>query len=208
MISISIKGLCVERSERRILDNLSIDLISGTITTVTGPNGVGKSTLLRALAGLLPAVSGTITTNGLSYDATLAESCHYLGHADGLKNALSVTENLDFWAAMLGGGGLLPALALLQVGLPHVADVPVGYLSAGQRRRIALARLLVAHRPIWFLDEPTTALDVASQRQCALMMVAHAAAGGLVLAATHAPLGIDNMRELAMSARPILAEAS
>lgn len=207
MISISIKGLCVERSERRILDNMSFDLSGGTVTTVTGPNGVGKSTLLRALAGLLPTVGGTITAKGLSAEATLAESCHYLGHADGLKNALSVTENLDFWAAMLGGGGVLPALALVQVGLPQVADVSVGYLSAGQRRRIALARLLVAHRPIWLLDEPTTALDAASQRQCALMMSAHAAAGGLVLAATHAPLGIANVRELAMSARPMFAEA-
>ncbi len=207
MISISIKGLCVERSERRVLDDLSFDLSGGSVTMVTGPNGIGKSTLLRALAGLLPLASGTVATSGLGPDATLAESSHYLGHADGLKNALSVDENLSFWAAMLGGGGLSPLAALVEVGLPHVADFPVGYLSAGQRRRVALARLLVAHRPIWLLDEPTTALDAAAQRQCALMIGAHAAAGGLVLAATHAPLGIDNVRELPMSSRPVKAAA-
>ena len=193
-----IKRLRVERSERCILDDLSFELTGGTITTVTGPNGVGKSTLLRALAGLLPLAGGTIATTGLRNEATLAESSHYLGHTDGLKNSLSVAENLEFWASMLGGDGITSAAALTEVGLPHVAEFSVGYLSAGQRRRVALARLLVAYRPIWLLDEPTTALDAAAQGQCAAMIAAHAARGGLVLAATHAPLGLANVRDLAM----------
>ncbi len=206
MISIIIKRLRVERSERRILDDLSFELTGGTITTVTGPNGVGKSTLLRALAGFLPLAGGTITTTGLPDEVTLAESCHYLGHTDGLKNSLSVAENLEFWALMLGGGGIAPAAALAEVGLPHVAEFSVGYLSAGQRRRVALARLLVAHRPIWLLDEPTTALDASAQRQCATMIATHAARGGIVLAATHAPLGLAHVRELAMSPQPTKIE--
>ncbi|MBV1706745.1 MAG: heme ABC exporter ATP-binding protein CcmA [Hyphomicrobiales bacterium] len=206
MISITIQRLRVERSERRILDDLSFELTSGTITTLTGPNGVGKSTLLRALAGLLPLAGGSITASGLRHEATLGESCHYLGHTDGLKNSLSVAENLEFWAAMLGGGGIDPAAALAEVGLQHVAEFSVGYLSAGQRRRVALARLLVAHRPVWLLDEPTTALDASAQRQCAAMIAAHAAGGGIVLAATHAPLGLAQVRELAMSPQPTKTE--
>ena len=166
---------------------------------VTGPNGAGKSTLLRALAGLLPLASGTITCTGLPAGEPLASYTHYLGHRDALKSPLTAQENLAFWAAMLvlpGAGGLSPEAALARLGLPHIAGFPVSYLSAGQKRRVALARLLVAARPLWLLDEPTTALDVVAQACLAEIMQAHLAGGGAVIAATHAPLGLAGAREL------------
>ena len=166
---------------------------------VTGPNGAGKSTLLRALAGLLPLSDGTVTCTGLPGETTLAGHAHYLGHRDALKSALTARENLAFWAAMLalpGAGGLSPQAALARLALPQVADFPVSYLSAGQKRRVALARLLVAHRPVWLLDEPTTALDAASQQVVADMMEEHLAKGGIVIAATHTGLGVAGVREL------------
>ncbi len=168
---------------------------------VTGPNGAGKSTLLRALAGLLPLASGAITCTGLPADEPLASYTHYLGHRDALKSPLTAQENLAFWAAMLvlpGAGGLPPGAALARLGLPHIAGFPVSYLSAGQKRRVALARLLVAHRPLWLLDEPTTALDAASQGLVAGMIRDHLAGGGMVIAATHSALGVE-AQELRLS---------
>jgi heme exporter protein A len=134
-------------------------------------------------------------------------AAHYLGHADALKGSLTVAENLAFWSAMLDGGpetglaGLArptPLQALEQVALTHAHDLPVAYLSAGQRRRAAIGRLIVAPRPVWLLDEPTTALDTASQQRFAGLMGAHLAQGGLIIAATHADLGLANARNLQM----------
>ena len=129
-------------------------------------------------------------------DAPLAERAHYLGHADALKPALTAAENLRFAGSLGGGPGAAPADALVRFGLAHAADLPCGYLSAGQRRRVALARLLVARRPLWLLDEPATALDGASQEVLGAVMSEHLAAGGLIVAATHAPLGIAGGRKL------------
>ena len=118
-----------------------------------------------------------------------------------LKGALTARENLEFWSAALKrGGGLDPLQALAAVNLAHVADLPVGWLSAGQRRRTALARLLVAERPLWLLDEPTTALDAASQARLAQSMAAHRAKGGMIIAATHAPVGLEDAAELRLGA--------
>lgn len=192
-------AVAIDRSERRIVRDVSFHVESGQMLAITGPNGAGKSTLLRALAGLLPISAGNIICTGLPAEAVLPGHAHYLGHRDALKSALTARENLAFWAAMLalpGAGGLAPEAALARLALPQVADFPVSYLSAGQKRRVALARLLVAHRPVWLLDEPTTALDAASQQLVAGMIEAHLAKGGIVIAATHMELGVEGAREL------------
>ncbi len=121
----------------------------------------------------------------------MPEQAHYLGHRDAQKPALSVTENLDFWRDFLGGEVGGTGECLEQVGLSHAVDLPAAYLSAGQRRRLSLARLLAVRRPIWLLDEPTTALDAAGQAMFTGLMRDHLARGGLIVAATHGPLGIE-----------------
>jgi heme exporter protein A len=188
---LSASKLTVERGGRIIFSNLSFALEAGESLIVTGPNGAGKSTLLRALAGLLPLTAGRISLTPASVE-TLAEQIHYVGHADALKGLLTVTENLEFFAAILdaGLGGLSVAQALGAFGLSHAADLPVAYLSAGQKRRVALARLLVVSRPIWLLDEPSTALDAASQAVMSEIMAAHLAQGGMIIAATHARIDL------------------
>ncbi len=190
--------VCVDRGGRRIVEGVDFVLSDGQALILSGPNGAGKSTLLRAIAGLLPLAAGALTLDGESEE--LAAALHYVGHAEGMKPALTVRENLDFWASFLAradaAAGLAPAQALDAFGLAHVLDIPAGYLSAGQKRRIALARLLVAPRPIWLLDEPTTALDVRAQEALAAVMARHRAGGGMVLAATHSPVGLDNAAEL------------
>lgn len=193
-------SLSVERGGRIVFSKLSFTLEAGESLVVTGRNGAGKSTLLRALAGFLPLVKGEISCAPAS-DETLAEQVHYIGHADALKAALTVTENLAFFAAMLasGRGGLCAEAALAEFGLAHVGHLPTAYLSAGQKRRAALAKLLVARRPIWLLDEPTTALDAASQAVMTQIMAAHLAAGGIIVAATHARLDLAG-RELRLGA--------
>jgi heme exporter protein A len=188
-------GITIERGGRRLFSDLSFEAGAGAALIVTGPNGAGKSSLLRAIAGLLRAAAGEIRLEGGDAEQSLGEQAHYLGHADALKGALTAGENLAFWAAMLGADGapaapLSPAAALERVGLVHVMDFPVAALSAGQKRRVALARLLVAYRPLWLLDEPTAALDAAAQARLAEIMRAHLAASGLIVAATHAPLGL------------------
>ncbi|MGH6850553.1 MAG: heme ABC exporter ATP-binding protein CcmA [Methylocella sp.] len=189
-MQLSASRLTVERGGRTVFSNLSFGLDAGGSLTVTGPNGAGKSTLLRALAGLLPLSGGTVSCAPLS-SGPLAENAHYIGHADALKGVLTVTENLAFLAAMLdaGLGGMPVETALAELGLSHAANLPVAYLSAGQKRRAALARLLVARRPVWLLDEPSTALDAASQARLAKIVAAHLAQGGMIVAATHANSG-------------------
>ncbi|MBV9065250.1 MAG: heme ABC exporter ATP-binding protein CcmA [Methylobacteriaceae bacterium] len=194
----------VERGGRRVLEGLSCVIEPGEALIVTGPNGSGKSTLLRALAGLLPLAGGRIAVTGDADDArSVRELAHYVGHADGNKISLTAGENLAFWAAMLGvragrGGALPVAEAVGAFGLQAIAELPVAMLSAGQRRRIALARLLVAARPLWLLDEPMTALDAAAQARLLQHMLMHLDQGGIIVAATHAPLDMRNARHLAL----------
>lgn len=199
-----VDDLSVERGGRRVLDGLSFSLESGEALLVTGRNGVGKSTLLRVIAGLLPRLRGRVEIEGVEGDEASA-LVHYLAHADGLKAPLTARENLEFWAQFLAGDdedrrSLGVDEALERVGLAHVAEAPVAILSAGQKRRVALARLLVAFRPVWLLDEPTSALDRASRERLAQAMVEHRALGGMVVAATHEPLGLEGARELALGA--------
>ena len=187
------ENISLERGGRLLFAGLSFEVSDREALVVVGANGAGKSSLLRAIAGFLPLNSGKLGLEGGDPEASLGEQAHYLGHADSLKGALTAGENLSFWAGVLGGDARRPAwlAALGRLGLPHVADFPVRALSAGQKRRVALARLLVARRPLWLLDEPTTALDAASQALFAGVMQEHLASGGLIVAATHAPLGLD-----------------
>ncbi len=180
---------CV-RGDRKVLAGVNFTAEAGEPLAVTGRNGAGKTTLLRLIAGLLEAAQGRIELTGGAPDLTVAEQAHYLGHRDALKPALSVSENLRFWYAFLGGGDASIASTLDAVGLGGLADLPAGYLSAGQRRRLSIARLLAAPRPIWLLDEPTAALDTAGQQRLAELMQAHLAGGGILIAATHGPLGL------------------
>jgi len=183
-----------------VFSGLDFEASSGEAVAVTGPNGAGKTSLLRLIAGLLTMADGSIDLWGGEAELTLPEQAHYLGHRDALKPALSVMENLCFWRDFLGGAAFdaaeslatesLAAESLAAVGLDHALRLPAAYLSAGQRRRLSIARLLAVRRPIWLLDEPTSALDAAGQRLFAALMGDHLSRGGLIVAATHAPLGL------------------
>ena len=201
-ISLHAHDLALARGGRRLAQGLSFTLKGGEALLVTGPNGAGKSTFLRVLAGLLAQDCGRISLAGAGVEAP-GLAAHYLGHAEALKGALTARENLEFWSAMLkmGDWGLSAGAALDLVAMNHAPDIPVSYLSAGQRRRVAIARLLVAPRPLWLLDEPTTALDAASQMRLASLMKDHLAAGGLIVAATHGDLGLA-ARELRLGGAP------
>jgi heme exporter protein A len=173
-----------------VFSDLDFEASSGEALAVTGPNGAGKTSLLRLIAGLLAMAGGSIDLEGGETELTLPEQAHYLGHRDALKPALSVLENLSFWRDFLGGKAADATESLCAVGLDHAAHLPAAYLSAGQRRRLSIARLLTARRPIWLLDEPTSALDATGQSLFAGLMSDHLARGGLIVAATHAPLGV------------------
>lgn len=192
------EDLSVERGGRRVLDGVSLALKAGEALALTGPNGAGKSTLLRALAGLLPVLSGAVDLEGAGAESSAAEHMHLLGHTDGVKSALTVRENAEFWADFLGGDSASVATALDAVGLAHAADFPASTLSAGQRRRLALARLIVAKRDIWLLDEPATALDSDGLSRLAGLVEIHRAGGGIVIAATHADLAWPKMKRMVL----------
>jgi heme exporter protein A len=198
------RGIRCVRGGREVFSGLDFEAASGQALAVTGPNGSGKTSLLRLIAGLLTMADGSIGLEGGGAELTLPEQAHYLGHRDALKPALSVLENLCFWQKFLGGevfeakqtniqARIMDSLAA--VGIDHAAQLPAAFLSAGQRRRLSIARLLAARRPIWLLDEPTSALDASAQGLFAGLMKDHLARGGLIIAATHAPLGIE-VREL------------
>lgn len=194
-LHLTVENLKCDRGGRRIFDNVSFELEPGQSLVVTGRNGAGKSTLLAILAGRLKATGGKIALSGVQ-ERTLPECLHLIGHREALKAAMTARENLEFAARLLGDALLSAEQALERVGLPHAADMPVAYLSAGQKRRVALARLLVAHRPLWLLDEPTSALDVASQQMLFDLLNEHVAKGGMIMAATHQEMPLDNLREL------------
>ena len=179
-----VSDLSSERGSRLIFEGVSFSLGDGDLFTVTGPNGAGKSTLLRIIAGLLPAISGTISVDP-EVSVARGTLMHYLGHREGLKSALTVHENLTFWRRTGGEAGLPILDALDMVELGHVVDTPAAYLSAGQKRRVAIARLLTVQRPIWLLDEPTSALDAQSEVRLGEIIGEHVGSGGMVLAATH-----------------------
>jgi heme exporter protein A len=180
---------CV-RGGREVFSSLDFEAKAGETLAVIGPNGSGKTSLLRLIAGVLAPAGGSIALEGGDEELTLPEQTHYLGHRDALKPALSVSENLRFWRDFLGVATSSLAESLATVELDHAARLPAAYLSAGQRRRLSIARLLTVQRPVWLLDEPTNALDTAGQKLFATVMSEHLARGGLIVAATHTPLGV------------------
>jgi len=208
------EGLSARRGEDLIFRDVSFDIGAGEALVVKGPNGSGKTTLLRVVADLLPRESGKIRLAGgetQGFDS-VAGACHYLGHRNAMKRELTVEENLRFWKAFFGdsrgGTGVAIDEAADAVGLGGILHLPFGYLSAGQQRRMAMAKLLVAWRPVWILDEPTAALDASAEAMFAGLVKAHLSRGGLALAATHQPLGLGAVSELQMGGfAEIFAEA-
>ena len=181
MTLLSVHDLAVSRGGLRTVEGVSFTLLAGQALILRGPNGIGKTTLLRTVAGLQPPVTGRIE---MPDDAVA-----YAAHADGLKGALTVTENLVFWAQVFGGGDVIGAMDAMD--LAALADRPAAALSAGQKRRLGLARLLVSRRPLWVLDEPTVSLDAASVARFADVVRAHLDGGGAALIATHIDLGLE-----------------
>jgi heme exporter protein A len=203
--------LSCHRSGRTVFTGVSFAVSSGEALIVTGRNGAGKSSLLRTIAGLLRSAQGRLSLDGGDPEMSIGEQCHYVGHQDAIKPSLSVAENLRFWAEFLGAKSDDVEKPLAAVGLDALAGLPAAYLSAGQRRRLSIARLVAAKRLIWLLDEPTSALDAAAQSRLSELMRAHLATGGLIIAATHGPIGLDRTLELRLdqaAPSPVPAEAS
>jgi heme exporter protein A len=180
--------LSCERGGRTVFSGISFAVRRGEVLEITGPNGAGKSTLLRLVAGLSEPAQGALKLEDGSADLTVGQQAHYVAHQDAIKPALSVSENLRFWGDFLGGGEV--ERALQSFSLEPMGQYPAGLLSAGQKRRLALSRLALVPRLIWLLDEPTVGLDQGSREQLFNIMRAQLRAGGLILVATHVPLGI------------------
>ena len=180
-MTLRVSELAVARGGVPVLDGVTFMIAPGTALILRGPNGAGKTTLLRCIAGLQPPLSGRID----GAEETIA----YAGHADGLKAMLRVRENLEFWAQVFGQTDIAPAL--IAYDLEALQNRLAGTLSAGQKRRLGLARLMVTGRPVWVLDEPTVSLDVAAVGLFAAAVTAHLAGGGMALIATHINLGLD-----------------
>ena len=198
------EDLAAKRGEDLIFVNVSFRLSPGEAMVLTGRNGSGKSTLLRVVAGLLRPEKGRVEAvfrDGRERRPA-REVSHYLGHRNAMKQELTVIENLAFWQAFLGnfegGEGRSVEEAAEMVGLGGITHLPFGYLSAGQQRRFAMAKLLVAHRPVWILDEPTAALDAAADQMFAGLVHEHLSNGGIAIAATHQPLGLKDPKTLVM----------
>ena len=188
--------LAARRGGRVVFAGLSLAAAPGEALLLLGPNGAGKSTLLRVLAGLLRPAAGQVAWDGedVAADAPAhGDRTRYLGHQDAIKPSLTPREDLDFWARLRGGD---PDAALDALGLSALAGLPCRILSAGQRRRLALARLVLGEAPLWLLDEPTLGLDTASVARLGTLLAAHRARGGIVLAATHLPLPLPGARDV------------
>jgi heme exporter protein A len=197
--------LACRRGGRDVFSGVSFDVGAGQLLAITGRNGAGKSSLLRIVAGLIRPVGGRLWLDGSDPELSIAEQVHYLGHQDPVKPSLSVLENLQFWVAFFAAGTIKVHDALESVGLGAIATLPAGYLSAGQRRRLSIARLVAVKRPIWLLDEPTSTLDATAQQRVAEFMRSHLNEGGLVLAATHSALGLGSVQELSLD-RPVRSQ--
>jgi heme exporter protein A len=200
-VQLTAEKLILCRGGRTVVDGLSFALKGGEALLLTGANGAGKTTLLRALAGFIVPTEGSVRFAGAGFEEVSEgrEHLHFVGHLDGTKAHLSVAENLSFWARYLGhnpASGASLRAALDRFGLGGLEDIPAGYLSAGQRRRLALARLAVAERPLWLLDEPTVSLDASAIQMLIAATNEHVAGGGMAVVATHVALGLEQAREI------------
>jgi heme exporter protein A len=200
LMKLLVENLALNRGGRPLLAGISFVVGAGEVLVLLGANGVGKTTLIRAIAGLLAPAAGSIRIEGGKPERSVGEQCHYIGHLNGVKASLTVAQNAAFWARFLGRSRDRLDAALAAFGLANLRDIPAAYLSAGQQRRLGLARVLLAHRPIWLLDEPTASLDHAAAAVLTRVVSEHLASGGLVIAATHVPLGFATARELALGA--------
>ena len=206
-----LQGLACQRGERMLFAGLDLTLRPGEIAELRGPNGAGKTSLLLAIAGVLRPSAGTVRIEGDDPELRLETNIGLLGHRSAIKSRLTVTENLAFWAALNGrpAAGIGPVLE--RVGLGPIAGLDAGYLSAGQTRRLALARLVLSERPLWLLDEPTAALDAEGQALVAQLIDEHLDRGGLVLAATHHDLDLQHaaaIRRIRLGPMPVLGPAA
>ena len=200
-LTLRASGLCCGRGGMALTSNLSFSVRAGRCLLLRGPNGSGKTTLLLTLAGVVAPLEGSFAIEGGDEDEGVL---HYCGHRNAIKPRLTVLENIQFWAEVNGAAGIPAAAALDEVGLGHLATLDAGYLSAGQSRRLALARLLVSHRPIWLLDEPTAALDTEGHDLVTRLLDRHLDMGGLAIAATHDPITLadpQRMETLALGAQ-------
>jgi len=199
-MKLSVQNLSCARGSRTVLAGVSFSAAAGQSVLLSGANGSGKTTLLRTLAGFIRPQSGAARLDGGPDGFGLDECCHYVGHLNGIKAGFTVDENLAFLAAYLGGDGLKAVdEAAYAFDLEPLRHAPASFLSAGQKRRLGLARLVLAWRPVWLLDEPTVSLDVASQGLLADAVRAHAQTGGIIVAASHVPLGVAFSRTLRLA---------
>jgi heme exporter protein A len=185
------------RGGREVFRSVSFRVPAGQALVVTGRNGAGKSSLLRMIAGLVRIAAGRLTLDSGAPDTPIAEQAHYVGHHDAMKPSLTVLENLQFWARFLGSQNDAEG-ALQSLDLSQLAELPAAYLSAGQRRRLSLARLVAVARPIWLLDEPASSLDAPSRARLSTLMREHLTGGGIVVAAAHGAIGLERARELTL----------
>ena len=200
-LTVRTDGLVCGRGGMALTQELTVSVTSGQCLLLRGPNGSGKTTLLLTLAGVIAPLAGSFALEGADREERWL---HYCGHRNAIRPRLSVIENLDFWRAVNGGTGEPTAAALAEVGLAALGSLDAGYLSAGQTRRLALARLLVSYRPLWLLDEPTAALDVEGHELVARLIDRHLDMGGAAIAATHDPITLPDpgrMETLVLGAR-------
>jgi heme exporter protein A len=190
-----------QRGGRVLFERLSFVIGRGEALLVTGPNGSGKTSLLRMIAGLLPLHAGRI--EGPGGDVPLPELCHYVGHLNAIKSALSLRENIEFWVDFLAGKSFDLDDMLSRFGLSGLAGLPAGLLSAGQKRKLALLRLFAAKRPIWLLDEPSVSLDAQSVKVLGKAIASHLADGGIAVVASHTKLKVPFAHELALAKEPL-----
>jgi heme exporter protein A len=189
--ALTLSDVAVRRGGRRLFEGLSLDLAAGEACALTGANGAGKTSLLRAIAGLVGLEAGEVGFGGDDPAEARGTGLHLVGHQDGLKPARTAREELDFWSRWCGGTAQSTAAAAEALGLEPLLDLEVRRLSAGQRRRLALSRLLAAPRPLWLLDEPLSPLDAGWRARFGAIMQAHMAGGGLIVAAVHDPLPLE-----------------